>query len=298
MNNFNLNGRNIKIDKNGLVSLTDLWKASGKDKNVGPSPWKRLAVTKEYIKTLTLEMEVARDNKNKNEVADLTASPLKKSIISSKHGGLGSMCEKHTSEVPVPIVLFELHGNQTYAVWAVFLEYAAYLSAELRLEINKVYMRYKANDRTMALKIYEQSSDSNQGIMDTRISGIAVKKEFDRIIHAQGLSDYDIRFYADKIYIVLFGSGVDELTSLMEVPRKGNLNDYLEESELKEIDDVFRIVGQKIEHGSIKDRQRCAQLCNTEAVAVVQLRNQQSLPYVDVIPHIREGLKTYKPNFG
>jgi len=56
MNEIILQGKILNQNKSGLVSLTDIWKISGKDKNCRPSEWLRQNATQDYIGVLALKV--------------------------------------------------------------------------------------------------------------------------------------------------------------------------------------------------------------------------------------------------
>ena len=58
----------------------------------------------------------------------------------------------------------------TYAHWQIALAYAKYLSADLELHMNEIYMRYQAGDITLADQIADKAGPDAQDWLLQRIS--------------------------------------------------------------------------------------------------------------------------------
>lgn len=98
----------VSTNADGLISLTDLWRASGLGNDRKPGQWLRWARAKEFI------AEVQRSTQD-----------VKTHLVVVKWG----------TKTP-----------GTYAHWQIALAYAKYLSPELHMQVNEVFMRYKAGE--------------------------------------------------------------------------------------------------------------------------------------------------------
>jgi len=67
-------------------------------------------------------------------------------------------------------ILIENHeGIGTFGHWHVALAYAKYLSTDLEMHINEIYMRYKSGDVTLADQIADRASPEAQAWLLKRI---------------------------------------------------------------------------------------------------------------------------------
>ena len=87
-------GELIRHGKDGMVNLTDMWKAVGSPPNQSPSQFVRLAATAELVRLLDLNMGVAHVFKQK----------------SGRHGG--------TWAHPFAAVSYANYISQEFRVWA------------------------------------------------------------------------------------------------------------------------------------------------------------------------------------
>ncbi len=116
---LNYKGEKIKT-KNGLICLTDFWKAVGRPKNKSAPQWLRLPQTINFIMKLQ-----------------------------SKMGNPESMLEK-------------CDESGTFGHWHIALAYAKYLSTDLEMHMNEVYIRFQAGDVTLADQIADKASPEAQ----------------------------------------------------------------------------------------------------------------------------------------
>lgn len=116
--NLEVRGRSVRADAQGRVSLNDLHAAAGGSKGKDPRHWGSLTTTKEL--TNALLSNVAK--------SDIWTESGETSVIYTKRGNNGG----------------------TFAHPVIALAYAKYLSPELHIEVNEVFLRYKAADVTLA----------------------------------------------------------------------------------------------------------------------------------------------------
>ena len=116
----------LRRNNEGLISLTDIFKASGEtNQNRDPRQWSR----KEGASFIHFVV----DNLNVPE----------KHIYKTTRG----------------------KGGGTYAHWQIALAYAKYLSHDLHMHVNEAYMRFKTNDIRMADEIADKPLlSSNYGL--------------------------------------------------------------------------------------------------------------------------------------
>lgn len=129
-----------------MISLTDLWKASGQNKNQDPPQWLRLPGTRKFIVV------------------------LEKKIMGFSHDLIKSK-----------------GGSGTYAHWQIGLAYAKYLSPELHMHVNEIYMRYRAGDVSLAEEIADKASKENQEWLAKRLLGKVKRSEFTKVLDEHGV---------------------------------------------------------------------------------------------------------------
>jgi hypothetical protein len=110
-------GQHIRLDAEGRVCLNDVHKAVGSPKNQTPGHWRKLPGTAKIIDAALKFIGKKSTDKPKGD---------EKSVIYSKGKG------------------------GTFAHPNLAIEYAGYLSPKLRVEVNDVFLRYKAADITLA----------------------------------------------------------------------------------------------------------------------------------------------------
>ena len=113
---FVIGDKPVATNVDGLVSLTDLHKASGKSVHHRPTIWLRQSEAVEFSAALAEKLNVPVDH-----------------IYQSKRGV----------------------GGGTFAHWQIALAYAKYLSPELHMAVNEVFMRYKTGDPTLAEEVID-----------------------------------------------------------------------------------------------------------------------------------------------
>ncbi|HLP41980.1 MAG TPA: KilA-N domain-containing protein, partial [Fibrobacteria bacterium] len=115
---FMIGSAAVSVNKDGLISLTDLWKVGGEKKHQHPSRWTKNEENVRFI----------------DEVAKKLNSPLE-GMLKSTSGR---------------------YSGGTFAHWQVALAYAKWLSPALHMQVNEIYARYKAGDATLAEEVIEK----------------------------------------------------------------------------------------------------------------------------------------------
>jgi DNA-damage-inducible protein D len=123
--NLELRGSRVGEDEHGNICLNDLWKLAASPANRQPKDWyssKRVAAVK---RVLDQRME------------------------ENSH---------HSEDRPTPptyAIVGKGRGARTYAHAVLALDYATYLEPQLAVEVNEVFLRFRANDLTLALEILD-----------------------------------------------------------------------------------------------------------------------------------------------
>ncbi|WP_148208398.1 KilA-N domain-containing protein [Solidesulfovibrio magneticus] len=110
----------VSTNADGLISLTDLWKAAGKNPSQRIPEWLRLPATNNFVNRVSEKEKVGKSHLLK--------------AVPGRNGG-------------------------TFAHWQIALAYAKYLSPELHMAVNDVFMRYKAGDPKLAEEVIDKVED-------------------------------------------------------------------------------------------------------------------------------------------
>ncbi len=158
------NGHNVKEERlTGMISLTDLWKASGQTKNQSPNDWLRLPGTKKFI-----------------------------DVLAKRITGLSRDLTKSSGR------------SGTYAHWQIGLAYAKYLSPELHMHVNEIYMRYRSNDVSLAEEISDNASKENREWLAKRLLGKLKRNEFTDTLKEHGVEGKGYPICTNDIYLGLW----------------------------------------------------------------------------------------------
>lgn len=110
-----VNGVAIETDADRLVSLTDLWRASGADENKKPAEWIRNKPSKEFVSALAANLKV----------------------------GIPTLTKVRRGK----------HFAGTWAHWQIAMAYAKYLSPEFHQHVNEGFRQWQEEYKDPSLKI-------------------------------------------------------------------------------------------------------------------------------------------------
>jgi hypothetical protein len=124
-NQLLLRGKRVTTDEHGNVCLNDLWKLAGEPDNKRARDWRRYAGTKGLMAALV--RRIVGVTHNSSEDAET-------SLFYSTGRGVAA---------------------KTFAHPVLALAYAEVLNEDLGIEVRETFLRYRANDVTLALEIVE-----------------------------------------------------------------------------------------------------------------------------------------------
>lgn len=128
---FDLILRGTKIRQHdGNVCLNDLWTLAGSPENIRPANWRRQKGTEGFVEAL-----------------------IAKLVVSGKHN------KREDAEKSIFYVLGGGRAKATYAHSTLALEYARHLSPDLAVEVNDLFIRYKADAVGLALEILDEFAE-------------------------------------------------------------------------------------------------------------------------------------------
>ncbi|QTA86216.1 KilA-N domain-containing protein [Desulfonema magnum] len=219
---LSFDGVDIREDHdNEMISLTDLWKAAGGDKNRAPAQWLKLPGTKAFIKAL------------EKQIVKISHSLLK------SRGRLG-----------------------TFAHWQIALAYAKYLSPELHLHVNEVYMRYRTGDITLADEILEKASTENQEWLAQKALSTVHRNKLTGTLKKHGVhGPFNFAKCTNNTYRGLYNRTARQLKADKNLPAKVNLREHMDTDELITVGFTEMVTRKDIEKRDVQGNTPCANSC-------------------------------------
>ncbi|QTA85827.1 KilA-N domain-containing protein [Desulfonema magnum] len=156
----------------------------------------------------------------------------------------------------------------TYAHWQIALAYAKYLSHELHMHVNEVYMRYRSGDVTLADEIADKASSEDQEWLAVRTIGKIARNQF-----TGTLKEHDVRGrgYADctnVVYEPILGGTAKEVRQQKGLPVKANVRETLNIKELLAVGLSEVLSKEKIEGEALYGNKKCKSACSMSAEKV------------------------------
>jgi hypothetical protein len=224
---FVIRGRKVRIDKNGLVSLNDLHKASGYSTNKTPTQWRRLDITKRLTLALLEKTKTAR----------LSSGKISTSSI---------------------IYALEGHAGDTFAHPVLALSYAEFLNSSLALEVREVFLRYKAADAKLADDILQRATPEANEWAGARAIGRVTRHVFTGILKSHGVLGRGYPDCTNAIYLALFDAKASDLRAKKQLKKHIPLRDKMETKELVFVSAAEHLAGERIEETRTNGNEQCA----------------------------------------
>lgn len=228
-------GRPVKTNDDGLVSLTDIFKAAESkgwaDGKRDPRRWK-LQDGASFISFVAATLNV----------------PLRDIYKTTKGKGGG-----------------------TYAHWQIALAYAKYLSDELHMEVNEVYARYKAGDVTLAAEIADKAKPKDAEWLARRVQSTVARNQLTSTLAAHGVAGRGFADCTNAIYKNILGGKKSEVCAARGLPKKVNLRDVMNSDQLIMTAMSEVVARKRIEVKNQRGNQACEDSCDHAAHSVVQL---------------------------
>lgn len=192
----------IRVDVNGLVCLNDIHHSAGFSKNQKPGDWARLDSCSREVTALLKRITGKSRDWTKDEI---------KSVSYTKVGVDGG----------------------TWAHENLALAYAAYLSADLAVEIRDVFLRYKSGDESLIPEIKANKAKRESAVDEHRLIGKRVRKGYTDTLKERGVSKgYEYANCTNETYKAVFGGTAKELKQAKGLHEKANLRDNMSIREL------------------------------------------------------------------
>ena len=224
----------LRQNDDGLVSLTDIFKASGKfDANKEPAQWAR------YSGSQFIEFVAENLNMGKSHIYKTTRGK----------------------------------GGGTYAHWQIALAYAKYLSHDLHMQVNEVYRRFKMNDISMADEIANKTTPEQQLWLEKRLQGKAARRQFTDTLKDHGVTGMGYGRCTHAIQKPIMGGSKAQICETRGLSKKANLRDLMSVEELIATSMAELVASKTITQSGVRGNNSCARKCRFAAEKVVSLLN-------------------------
>lgn len=153
-------GKGMKVNDDGMVSLTDIWNANGGESRNRPKAW---------LETQQAQDFVAEVVKGQNPALFLKVAGVVKS-----------------EDIRLFLKVAKGRNGGTYAHWQIALAYAQFLSPELHVAVNTVFKGFVEADASIATSVLERTTDQQA------VESIALKA-IDKTDSPEALSRQELR---------------------------------------------------------------------------------------------------------
>ncbi len=192
-------GFDISKDSFGNISLTDIWKASGKTENSKPAIWLRGETATQLIDTICDMLKV-----RKNHL----------------------------------LITVKGRGGSTFAHKQVALAYAKYLDPKLHVAVNQIFFERIAEEANPELifqrgiETYKKKGKDSAWI-DERFKGVHSRKQFTSSLARHGVnSQKGFQDCTNAIYTPLYGGNTKVIRAKKDIDNKASIRDSMSKSEL------------------------------------------------------------------
>lgn len=230
-----LGGQPLKTNDEGLVSLTDLFKAAQAagqaDGKRDPRRWKDEA-GQEFIAVVAGALNVPP--------ADIYKATKGK-------------------------------GGGTFAHWQIALAYAKYLSPELHMQVNEVYARFKTGDVTLAAEIADKAKPADAVWLAKRVQSTVARNQLTSTLAAHGVAGKGFADCTNAIYKNILGGKKSEVCAQRGLRKSTNLRDVMSVEQLTMTAMSELVAQRRIEVKNQRGNKACADSCDHAAWSVAKL---------------------------
>lgn len=230
-------GYSIGKDKEGRVSLTDLWKAAGQVESKAPKFWIGQDATAMFIDTLATVQKVTQDY-----------------LITVKRGKSGG----------------------TFADKQIALAYAKYLSPELHIAVNQIFFE-RIEEEKNPDKIAERYVDTytkkgrTKEWIEARFKGVSTRNTFTKTLKAHDVTGPDgYKKCTNAIYKPLYGGDTKLIRSKKSLSENDKVRDNMSAIELKAVEFAESLAVDIINKDNIRGNENCAKACLVSSQQVAQ----------------------------
>lgn len=223
----------IQQASDGMLNLTDMWRAAGSPVSKDPSKWVRLDGTQDLIEVLAVNVRQAH-------------------ILRAAKGRGGS-----TWAVANLAIAYAKYLSPEFHAWAnsVVVE---------RIEEENDPELGITRSRARAVKSWQRKGRST-GWIQKRLEGIEARNEFTDKLQQRGVNDFGYAYCTNAIYRPLLGGGATEVKKSRELPPKANLRDHLKMSELMAVGLSETLAVEAIDKHNLNGQLDCENACRWSA---------------------------------
>lgn len=163
-------------------------------------------------------------------------------------------------------------GGGTYAHKNIALAYAKYLSPELHMQVNDVYLRAASGDVTLAEQIFDKADLADQQKHAERVNGKVARKLLVGTLSNHGVHG---RGYADctnALYLPTIGMTAAAAKEQRGLKLSANLRDNMDMEELARVSLAEIIARKNIEQKNMQGNPMCQSECYRAGMAVANVR--------------------------
>jgi len=236
-------GFNIKKNSNGLISLTDIWRAANSPETKTPNKWQKTDVADAFIRATLKFYKGTRD-----------------SFIKTTKG----------------------KGGGSFAHVQIALEYAQYLDPKLALIVNNIFIERAEEEKNPQLAIdrakntWRKQGKSEKWI-GMRLMSMEERKSFTSTLKLHGVTGVGYKDCTNAIYKNLWGGGADIVRLKKSIPEGSNCRDFMNEIELASVRLAELLAEENIETHNAFGNDQVKTLClkASKSVATAITNNKQ-----------------------
>lgn len=233
-----VNGREIRKNKQGLRCLTDVYDAVKGNDAQRPGDWLALPSTIGFLAATCRFLNAEKSG-----------------IIKTRRGRYGG----------------------TYGHLQVLLEYAQYLSPNLAVAVNQVFLERVEEEKNPDLILDRaEATYRRRGFTDgqirARFLGKATRKDFVSVLARHGVQRPEgFRLCTNATYKPLWGGTAAAIRERKNLPQKANPREHMSEKELVSLHLAELLATESIEQKDVRGNQACAQECQRAAQTVSRM---------------------------
>lgn len=239
------NGFELDFSEGEMVSLTQLWKMMGSNASQTPNKWKILPETKRLIAQITQELKGRKSSFGSQQV------------IQAKRGG---------------------KNPETLAHYKLAIEYAGYLSVELRSlflgwikdrveeESNPELAAKRGNDRAIAQ--WKRQGNSDEWI-EARLRGICDRHTFTDTLKNHGVrKGHEFADCTNAIYEPILGGTAKDVKTQRNLPVKQSLREGMSRAELAAVQLAEIVASDRMSKESANGFKQCRDISQSTSMRI------------------------------
>lgn len=162
-------------------------------------------------------------------------------------------------------------GGGTFAHWQIALAYAKYLSPELHMQVNEVYARFKSGDVTLAAEIADKAKPADAEWLARRVQGTVARNQLTSTLAAHGVAGKGFADCTNAIYRNILGGKKSEICAQRGLRKSTNLRNLMTVEQLTMTAMSELVAQRRIEVRNQHGNKACADSCDLAAYSVTKL---------------------------